>query len=487
MIAIFLLNIVFYSSIQATSLLPSLLKFEQALRAVHASLKTTPQHSDSELLTFFEQLVHNATTFHTTIAPFPTTANRIAHIAQENIEIKKLIAQQAQQTYPFIHASVLRLINEFLAYKREYGTPLEKNLYKSMDNAAFIDRLLIKRPLMFMTAQDHYLLRNGMKGAKGFEDIGKNYEKAPLILADYLSYDEMQIAALLGVSVPTVFINNGARDNKAHPQKKGSFEPSGIYVGLVGARFEKKSYMEWQHIIITPYQNSSYHGYGNDPNPEYSRYPLLKMWARLYNVAYFFSYEEVLKDTSSRFIKIGPEIYFDTVIYKKRLALVIKPFLIDAHERAQKSNKRAYVHVVGLGLGVWQITAQQIPLMLEVYAEILKTTDLSSIADIDFSWFGPEYTQLDGVGNGQQFKTQHNTITIHFSKRNPADLLSGKDAGKLLIAQYAWDGNAYPGNEYWQGMLSASGDPAAACCSTIAELQNPLINPYVSAKYLHTL
>jgi hypothetical protein len=26
-------------------------------------------------------------------------------------------------------------------------------------------------------------------------------------------------------------------------------------------------------------------------------------------------------------------------------------------------------------------------------------------------------------------------------------------------------------------MLSASGDPAAACCSTIAELQNPYINP----------
>ena len=122
--------------------------------------------------------------------------------------------------------------------------------------------------------------------------------------------------------------------------------------------------------------------------------------------------------------------------------------------------------------------------MLQVYADIIRSRNLSFIADIDFSWFPEQYSTCGGVGNLQLFKTASNSIMIHFSKRNPADLLTGQDAGKLLVAMYAWDGNAYPGNEYWNKLFTASGDPAAACCSTIAELQNPLINAAVSAANL---
>lgn len=84
---------------------------------------------------------------------------------------------------------------------------------------------------------------------------------------------------------------------------------------------------------------------------------------------------------------------------------------------------------------------------------------------------------LAGAGRGG------NAIRIRPAKvngcwRNPATKLSGVDEGKLLCAMYAWDGGAYPGNEFYEpyGMLSGSGDPAAACCSTITELGNPEIN-----------
>merc|ERR1712216_403982 len=68
-------------------------------------------------------------------------------------------------------------------------------------------------------------------------------------------------------------------------------------------------------------------------------------------------------------------------------------------------------------------------------------------------------------------------VTLHFSPRTMSEKLNGEHTGKLLCATYAWDGNSFPGNEYWIGKLRTSADPAAACSSTIVDLQNPDVNP----------
>lgn len=433
----------------------------------------------------FDRLVNKSKSFDKQTA-FPTQANRIYTIAGSDNSKKTEIEKQASNSYPIIQKKVQSLINEFLSYKKQYGSKIEKNLYANMSEQSFIDRLLIKRPLMFMTESDMYLLRNGKQGQGGFEKIGTPNEKSPLVLRDYISYDEMQIAALIGVLVPTYFINNGNRFNKAIPQKAGTFQEKGIYVGLVGARFEKEGLMEWQHMIITPEQNTKENGYGPQADSASEKTKWLKMWASFYETE-FVTFQEAntafinKKDKAGRFIRIEQNMYLDSLIYKKRMQMVIEPFLIAANKCGVDQGVKVYVHAVGLGLGVWQKSPIQAKLMLEVYAEILRKQNLSQIADLDFSWFPSEYQSCGGVTNLEIFKTDNNEIKIHFSKRNPADRLQGDSEQQLLVAMYAWDGNAYPGNEYWAGSLSASGDPAAACCSTIPELQNPLINPNVAA------
>lgn len=419
----------------------------------------------TERVALFEDLVARSILFEKQVT-FPTQENKIAVIAADDKAKQQEIVEQAQSAYPIVHKNVMKLIDNFLDYKRHHGTTIEKKLYASMDRDAFIVRLLTKRPLMFMTANDYYLLRDGTThGSGGFESIGKTTQKAPLILADYISYDEMQIAALIGVSVPTYFINDGNRNNQGKKARANSHEKEGVYVGLVGARFERPGLMEWQHMIITP---------ALQPNNS-----LLSLWSTFYGLP-FATFEQAAADTTGRFIPLPDGTgYFDGAIYKERMKLVIEPFLRDAHTRGIAAHKKVYVHMVGLGLGVWQKIPQQAPLMLEVFADLIRSIDLSAIADINFSWFPANAQSCGGITDKKIFKTEDNTIKIHFSKRNPADKLRGKDASKLLVACYAWDGNSYPGNEYWDGALSASGDPAAACCSTIPELQNPEINPYL--------
>ncbi|MBL4846038.1 MAG: DUF4804 domain-containing protein [Planctomycetes bacterium] len=405
----------------------------------------------------------------------PTQANRLSEQSVRRDEVE----QHAASVRPVLHGSVLSLIREFLALKRELGTRAEQAVYASLDEVGFVSRLLAKRPLAFLDSSDSYLLRDGTRSLGGFELVGGRHERHPLSLEDLLSYDEMAISALLGVSVPTHFINSGSRRNRAVPGEPGSFEPRGIYVGMVGARFEKPEQMEWRHVLVTRAQNTAEKGYGPDGDPAQVATRLCRAWASYYGRDYLPTFEEAAADASGRYVLAEGEALLDTEIYKRRIRASVEVFLREADHRASHADQRAYVHAVGLGLGVWRIHPRQLGLMLEVYADVLREVPLPRVADLDFSWFGG-VNSCGGLRDGEVFQAGGSEITIHFSERDPAAPLQGPDQGKLLVAMYAWDSNAFPGNEYWMGSLSASGDPAAACCSNIPELQNPDLNPNVS-------
>ena len=70
--------------------------------------------------------------------------------------------------------------------------------------------------------------------ASGSLRIGQA-ETPPLTLASYLSYDEMAVAALLGVAVPSYVINDGRRDNRGVRGAAGSHEAEAVIIDQVGA------------------------------------------------------------------------------------------------------------------------------------------------------------------------------------------------------------------------------------------------------------
>jgi len=166
-------------------------------------------------------------------------------------------------------------------------------------------------------------------------------------------------------------------------------------------------------------------------------------------------------------------VFFNFEVYKKRMRLAAELFLLEAEQRARDENRLAYCHIIGLGLGVWEFIPQQGKWFMQAFRDVLKSYAFQRIANLNFSWFADPQLKI--------FEEFEGRIKVEFSRRDPAEKLVDEDEGKLLVAMYAWDSNAFAGNEYWMGQLNASGDPAAASCSTIAEIQNPLINQQFSS------
>lgn len=379
----------------------------------------------------------------------------------------------------FFHQKVSILLQDFIAFKRsDPSTPPMRAIYEKMTPDRLITRLFTKRPLMFMSKMDSTLLKNGKRFKRGFDNVGNRGEKNYKAV-DFLSYDEMQLAALMSVASKTYFINNGRRSNMGEVEEPDTCVNEGWFAGMVGARFERLNLMEWQHMVITRQQNSSKNGYG--PEGTGPRRKLLQLWADFYGVPHFSTFEDAMKaNHSTRFLNIrikSGAAYLDRLVYSERLRVVILPFLRHCNYMCKKAGVKGYVHVVGLGLGVWMMDQKQALDMMSVYEKILMQVSLPHISDIDFCWFKTECEFCTKLQKDKKFKCKGgHEIKIHFSKRNPADPLPAEDQHKRLFAQFAWDGNAFVGNEYWAKMLAASGDPAAAACSTIALVQNPDFN-----------
>jgi hypothetical protein len=375
----------------------------------------------------------------------PISSNSVTNFDPETIK------QDAQSTRIVVHKRFPKLVQEFLDHKRLHGSTIEKDFYRSgWTWQQQVARLIEKRAVVFMGSSDFTLTRSGKSiGARQreWDRIGKNDETQNeyLFLEDYLSYDEIMLSSLIGVSGPSFFINDGRRGNSGRRATAGSFEPKGIIVGLVGSRFERLDRMDSMFVL------------NNDRTP--------RQHPELMNIFYdFFGQKKNLA------------VNFDPDMYIARIRITADILLHEANARAKAVGKKAHVYVVGLGLGVWGVGDQQTILYVKAFLESLQqlSDSLSNLGTLEFAWIKNPF---DWDQQLLTFGTQQKITDVRFSKRNPAEKLQGTDADNLLVISYAWDGNSFPGNEYWIGSLAATGDPAAACMSTISELHNPMINP----------
>ncbi|KAH8888966.1 hypothetical protein GQ53DRAFT_690696 [Thozetella sp. PMI_491] len=390
----------------------------------------------------------------------PITSNSITRPEFNAATVQK----DAEQTRIVVHYHYIGLVEAFLTHKRQFGSSIEKDLYRS-DGWTWkrqVARLVAKRPLVFMTGADLTVLRDGRNIGNAvveWDRVGTKNEPLNKYLkfSDYLSYDEIMLSSLLGVSSPSYFINDGDRYNEGRPGKPGEFERRGVIIGLVGARFERRDRMD-SNYMGSPASNSHQHHELNHIFRNFFRKVRGDWWT----------------SKGGSLTNIYPS--FDVEMYKARMRTTVDILLIEANSRGQDAGQKAYIHVSGLGLGVWQIHAEQATYYVETFAEALNNLRrfrIKNLGTIDFSWIQVPVTTQEQVKEAAAF----HYIDVIFSKRNPAAKLHGEKSQQVLVVTYAWDGNAFPGNEYWMGSLSASGDPAAACMSQISELHNPVLNP----------
>ncbi|KAI1395823.1 hypothetical protein F4819DRAFT_500717 [Hypoxylon fuscum] len=389
----------------------------------------------------------------------PTQAYYIPPIRDNSISKfdREQVKEDAENTRVIMHDNYMQLVAGFIAHKMQHGTNTEKQIYVAgWTPEKQISRLFTRRAITFSGEADSYTNRLGhpiktTESRKTWGDfwdrVGTDNESKGLNLGSYLSYDEMLLGSLIGISGPSFFINDGNRKNRAVQGEAGTYETRGIITGLVGPRFQRAGRMD--SILIE-------HAKKNNQHPE-----LTKLFLDFLGV------------------ELQPGEDFSVGAYMARMKITFDLLLLEANMQAAEVGKKAYVYLVGLGLGVFKHTKHQATYFTQAFlgALVLLNGKLDSIATVEFGYISGIDAETQTLTT--QVATAAGIDIIFNSKREPAAKLPpGKD-DQLLVLSYAWNANSFPGNSFWNNNLDGSGDPAAACMSTIAELHNWVMNPHL--------
>ncbi len=442
-------------------------RVQSLLNKLEKNLDLAPQETIAiEWLACLENIPHapidvnileESKTFQETVCRMFPGPNHTAKFVERDPAIEDEINDFAKRAHTLIDTSVNNLITAFLQNKRSQGSIEEKALYQDISTEDFVKRLLEKRPLGYYSTGMAYL-----------RDKTVAEKDTPLPLQDYLSNDEMQISAFLVTATPTHFVNEGESLNVGNKLKDGTFQRDGIYYGISGARLNRESLMEEELVYIRP---------DRLPKNIFTWLSFLQSQPLFSGVKE--SYETTMDE--SIFFKVSDDCYLHKLAYKTIMEARISAYLKDANNQAIALGKKAYLHVIPLGLEFSPFRESLSPhlkltlalIQKQIYKEQLEKHAFTHIDTLNFSRF-PEAKIAEEEPIG--------TIKVFSSNRDTAEKL--EDDNLLLCAQYEANPGCLPGNGYWQNRVTGE-DSAPAICSTIAELQNPYINPNISNLYIY--
>ncbi|HTM05968.1 MAG TPA: DUF4804 domain-containing protein, partial [Patescibacteria group bacterium] len=371
--------------------------------------------------------------------------------------------KQALNACVLVDKKCSQLIIDFLNFKHNCGTAVERKFYKTEFNdlennkkgciVKFITRLLCCVPIMFMTKEDWTVLHqtDGLKNGAMYFNVSKkdffdNLPKDSENIKKYITYDEMRIAALIGRYTNIFPINNGSRDYAGEQMGTDYYEDVEVGVAsLTGSRFERKGKMEYQDVIIDAENNTVENGYGLKKNYSTDQHTfLINIWEKFWKTT-FPTYEEAQK-LSNEYVPLylhnnysnkyghkenDPIIFFNTCVQKKRIGLVVSLQLNKIISKYKNTDDKVYISVAGLGSGEWAIlpgpdqntlyAPKDMPmgtfiecLQIQVYQNLLEkllqedAQALDRITDIDYAFFGFK------LNDPKHTIAQYDIIETHF-------------------------------------------------------------------------
>jgi hypothetical protein len=427
------------------------------------------------------------------------TENVFYHIDDEK-RTRKDMVQMARETRPFMAKEIWDLLEDFMEFMRNVPGEEGANyraIYDGFTPADLVKRLLFKRPLVFVGPNDHTMLR--FNGVKNVIDANRAYKVAKILdnppngdgycLRDYISYDENLLSSLIGMSTPTFYVSDGSIHRFGGVRSpKNPHVDSGILCGLVGARNTKYSFMECR--FIGPRHETAWHDFHLS-----DQFWIEKVYKDAFPEGFIPTNEQIAKNK-----KIYENIYvnrLNVVYFEKRLMLSILPFIKEAAAKGIEKSKEVFCSVPPIGGGVWRGHATSDTIHTLIKNGVLKFLDqnfnyqelkmlralaLPEVHLNTYSDFKPEKNikkiTIDPIESSATLtfkEPEDHTIKIYNEIRYVARPLPAEFEYCLSIAGYAWDGNSYPGNEYWSGDLG-SFDPQAVYCSLLGQFQNPEVN-----------